>query len=262
MDKEILNTPVRRPLFLISNDDGYNYGGIQALIAVARQLGDVVVVAPGTHQSGMASAITTTAPVTAGRLIDEPGFTVWTVNGTPADCVKLACDQLLRDRLPDLVLTGINHGFNAGLSTIYSGTMGCAFEGLAHGLPSIAFSLGSYALDADFSPCVPYIRRIVERVLEFGMPAGVCLNVNFPVGEILGLRVTTTAMGRWINEYEHRVNPSGMDYYWIQGDYRCDDPRDTATDIYWLDRGWATVTPCHLDQTDHATMSQISELLL
>ena len=256
-----MTTDTPRPLILISNDDGYTYAGIQTLIEVARPLADIVVVAPAQHQSGMASAITTSAPVMATKISEEPGFTVWSVKGTPADCVKLACDQLLEGLTPQLVLSGINHGYNAGLSTIYSGTMGAAFEGLAHGLPSIAFSLGDYALDADFKPCRPYIARIIGQALAHGIPAGVCLNVNFPTGEIQGLKVTTTAMGRWIKEYDHRVNPFGNDYYWIQGDYVCDDPADTSTDMYWLERGWGTVTPCRLDQTAHSALPAVAHLL-
>ena len=122
----------KRPLILISNDDGYDYDGIQALIGIAREMGDVVVVAPQQHQSGMGSAITISRPLRAYKTVNEPGYQVWLVDGTPTDCVKMALDQLMPDRWPDLLLSGINHGLNTGVNTVYSGTMGAVFEGAAH----------------------------------------------------------------------------------------------------------------------------------
>ncbi len=252
---------VKRPLILISNDDGMEFAGIQCLIKVARKHGDVVVVAPLLHQSGMSSAITILTPLRAFKVKEEPGLTVYRVAGTPVDCVKLAYNNLLNGRQPDLALSGINHGYNMGVSTLYSGTMGVAFEALAHHTPTVAFSIGIYTIDADFSHCLPLIDDIIGRVLAHGLPRGVCLNVNFPPGEIKGVKVTTTAMGKWTNEYEHRVDPHGMDYYWMQGNYVPDNPDDNTTDIYCTQRGYASVTPCHIDQTDHAAMPQIEDLL-
>ena len=248
---------------MISNDDGMGYGGIHALIDVARRIGDVVVVAPAHHQSGMASAITCTSPLRAAKVTSEPGYEVWHVTGTPTDCVKLAIDHLLEGRRPTIVLSGINHGYNAGVSTMYSGTMGVVFEAAVHGVPAIAFSHGQYSQDIDFEPCKPLIESIVRLALQRGLPKGVCLNVNFPREghDFKGIRVTTTAMGYWDQEYEHRVDPHGFDYYWLTGRYVCDDPDDDTTDMYWLPRGWVTVTPCHVDQTDHKSMSEIAELL-
>ena len=129
-----------RPLILISNDDGYDYDGMKALISVARDFGDLVVVAPLQHQSGMGSAVTISRPLRAYKQSEEPGMTVWLVDGTPTDCVKMALDQLLDGRTPDLLLSGINHGLNTGVNTVYSGTMGAVFEGTAHQVTSVAFS--------------------------------------------------------------------------------------------------------------------------
>ena len=254
----------KRPLILISNDDGYNYNGIQSLIKVARTMADVFVVAPAVHQSGKSSAITFVNPVRTTLLKQEPGLTVYLATGTPADCVKLALSQLMADHMPDLVLAGINHGYNSGLNTLYSGTMACAFEGILHGVPSVAFSYGDYSSDADTSVCEEVVRHVTERVLKDGLPKDVCLNVNIPKmdGPFKGMKVTTGDMGRWVNEWEHRVDPTGRDYYWLTGEFEIADKNEGLTDYYWLERGYVTVTPTHVDQTDFASMKVISDLLL
>ena len=252
-----------RPLILISNDDGYNYNGIQSLIKVARTMGDVFVVAPAVHQSGKSSAITFVNPVRTTRIAQEEGFTAYLATGTPADCVKLALSQLMADRLPDVVLAGINHGYNSGLNTLYSGTMACAFEGVLHGVPSVAFSYGDYSADADTSICEPWVRHVTQRVLKSGLPKDVCLNVNIPHTneELKGLKVTTGDMGRWINEWEHRIDPTGRDYYWLTGEFDIADKDEGLSDYYWLQRGYVSVTPTHVDQTDFDSMAAISDLL-
>ena len=198
----------KRPLILISNDDGYDYDGIQALIGVAREFGDLVVVAPQQHQSGMGSAITISRPLRAYKIVEEAGLTAWLVDGTPTDCVKMALDQLLDGRVPDLLLSGINHGLNTGVNTVYSGTMGAVFEGAAHHVTSVAFSYARYETHVDFTPTLPWVRQIIARVLEKGLPSDVCLNVNMPYcDQIQGIKVTTAAMGCWRDEYEQPADP-------------------------------------------------------
>lgn len=252
----------KRPLILISNDDGYDYDGMQALISVARDFGDLVVVAPLHHQSGMGSAITIYRPLRAHKRSEEPGLTVWQVDGTPTDCVKMALDQLLDGRTPDLLLSGINHGLNTGVNTVYSGTMGAVFEGAAHHVNSVAFSYARYETKVDFTPTLPWVRQIIARVLERGLPDEVCLNVNMPsCDKIQGVKVTRAGMGCWREEYEHRVDPFGHDYYWTTGRYVMDHPDDPTTDIYNLERGWIAATPCRVDQTAHDQLAAIHTLL-
>ena len=254
-----------RPLILISNDDGYHYNGIQSLIKVARRYGDVFVAAPAVHQSGKSSAISLDTPVRALLVHQEKGFTAYEITGTPADSVKLALSQLMTDRQPDLVLAGINHGYNMGISSLYSGTMACVYEGIMHGVPSIAFSYGVFTRDADTDACQPLIDQVLKSVLAKGLPEGVCLNVNIPPftqGDIKGLKVTTSDLGRWVNEWEKREHPMGGDYYWMTGDYEMADENDDRTDMYWLRRHYATVTPCHIDQTDHESLGKIADRLL
>lgn len=255
-------TDTERPLILVSNDDGYNFPGIKTLIQLAQEFGDVVVVAPLHHQSGMGSAITIMTPLRAHKISQEPGLTVWAVDGTPTDCVKIALDQLLQGRRPTLLLSGVNHGLNTGVNTVYSGTMGVAFEGAAHHVTSVAFSYGSHDIKADITHTVPFMRQIIARVLDKGLPQDVCLNVNMPHDKpIQGIKVTTAAMGYWSDEYERRTDPSGRDYYWMTGRYQMDHPDDQSTDLHWLERGWIAVTPCRVDQTAHDHLATINNLL-
>ena len=255
----------KRPLILISNDDGYHYNGIHSLIKVAQRYGDMFVAAPAEHQSGKSSAISLDRPVRAHLVEKREGYTAFEVSGTPADCVKLAISQLMADRQPDLVLAGINHGYNMGISSLYSGTMACVYEGIMHGVPSVAFSYGVFTRNADTAPCEPLVEQVLQRVLEKGLPKDVCLNVNIPPfseGPVKGLKVTTSDLGRWVNEWEKRSHPMGGEYYWMTGDYEMQDENDDRTDMYWLRRQYATVTPCHIDQTDHASIDAINDLLL
>ena len=255
----------KRPLFLISNDDGYQYNGISSLIKVAQRYGDVFVAAPAEHQSGKSSAISLDRPVRAHLLEQREGYTAYEITGTPADCVKLAISQLMTDRKPDYVLAGINHGYNMGISTLYSGTMACAYEGIMHGVPAVAFSYGLHGRDTDASVCEPLVDQVLQRVLQGKLPQGVCLNVNIPPmteEPVKGLKVTISDLGRWVNEWEKHKHPMGGDYWWMTGNYEMLDDDDDMTDMYWLRRHYATVTPCHIDQTDHQSLGAISDLLL
>ena len=249
----------QRPLIIIGNDDGYNFGGIQQLTAIAQKFGDVIVAAPESHQSGKSSAISMDTPVRARLVTQQSGLTVYAISGTPTDCLKLAIDQLIGDRKPTLVLSGINHGFNTGISTLYSGTMGVAFEAVVHHIPAIAFSYGDYTRDANFSACLPLIEHIIAYALENPLPNNICLNVNFPKTDspIKGLKVTKTDMGLWENEFQPDNDAFDRPLFWMSGNYREADPNDAGTDIYWIKRGYATVTPCRVDQTAHDFLDKI-----
>jgi 5'-nucleotidase len=255
----------KRPLILISNDDGYHFNGIHSLIKVAQRYGDLFVAAPVEHQSGKSSAISLDRPVRAQLVEQREGFTAYEISGTPADCVKLAISQLMTDRKPDLVLAGINHGFNMGISTLYSGTMACVYEGIMHGVPSVAFSYGLHGRETVTTGCEPLVDQVLQRVLKGGLPKDVCLNVNIPPmteHPVKGLKVTISDLGRWVNEWEKRDHPMGGNYYWMTGDYEMLDDNDDRTDMYWLRRHYATVTPCHIDQTDYQSLKAVSDLLL
>ncbi|MBQ7421285.1 MAG: 5'/3'-nucleotidase SurE, partial [Prevotella sp.] len=179
-----------KPLILISNDDGYQSGGIRYLVDFLKDLGEILVCAPESGRSGYACAFSATPPLYLNRRDNIPEAKVWSCSGTPVDCVKIALDQLTSNRWPDLVIGGINHGDNSTVNTHYSGTMGVAMEGCMKYIPSIAFSSCDYNPDADLSYLRDYVRKITIRVLAEGLPRGVCLNVNFPkVNRFSGLKV-------------------------------------------------------------------------
>lgn len=251
-----------RPYIFVSNDDGYNAAGINTLVEVAMEFGDVLVAAPLNHQSGKASSITTLDPMRAIKKEEREGLTSYAVMGTPADCAKLGLGVLAGGRKVDLVLAGINHGLNHGNSVLYSGTLGVVFEGVMAGIPSVAFSYDNYSPDAAFHSCIPIMRHVIERVIKHGMPQDVALNVNIPCcHHIEGIKTAVTAPGAWTNSWDHRTAPHGFDYYWMLGEYVETDPDDCRTDAYWLRRNFATVTPVHIDQTDFNAISQVDELL-
>ena len=250
-----------RPFILISNDDGYQAKGLRSLVDMVRHLGDVVVCAPDGPRSGYACAFSATTPLTLTQRHSEEGVEVWSCNGTPVDCVKMALDNLL-PRRPDVILGGINHGDNASVNAHYSGTMGVVIEGCMKYIPSVAYSLCDYHEDADFEPLRPYVDRFTRQVLQQGLPQGVCLNVNFPVlGEkdYHGVRVCRMSPGTWYNETTRCEHPRGGHYYWMVGSFRNDAPEATDTDRWALDHGYVAITPTRIDVTATEHLQQIME---
>ena len=253
--------PQRKPLIFIGNDDGYQADGLEFLIGIARQYGEVFISSPSTHQSGKSSALTVDVPLHATLFAEEEGLTAYHVSGTPVDSMKLAVSNLM-PRRPDIVLSGINHGYNSGNSAIYSGTMGVVFEGSFLGVPSIGFSYGEYTAHPDFSSCEPVVRRMIELAVAGKLPTDVCYNVNIPkCRQVEGVKVVAAAPGRWTEEYDCRIDPHGRKYYWLTGNYVPSEPDNDQQDLYWLQRGYATVVPCRADQTAHSAISAISELI-
>ena len=241
----------KRPLILISNDDGYEAKGINELITMVRDMGDVIVCAPDGPRSGQACAFSATIPLMLTLRRQEAGVEVWSCNGTPVDCVKMALANIC-DRKPDLVIGGINHGDNASVNTHYAGTMGVTMEGCMKYIPSVAFSLCDYRADADFRPLTSYIRKITQQVLVEGLPMGVCLNVNFPLAEAFkGVKICRMSRGSWYNETSRFHHPRGYDYWWMVGHYHNDEPEATDTDRWALDNGYVAITPTRIDVTDY-----------
>lgn len=237
-----------RPLILLTNDDGVYAKGLKEVTEVMRLFGDIVVVAPDSPRSGMSHAITVDRPLRVNKLEEEDGLTVYSCTGTPVDCVKLACNQLL-DRLPDFVISGINHGANSSVSILYSGTMGGAIEGCIHGIPSIGFSLNDYDTDADFARSKVAVARIFQVVAEHGLPDGVCLNVNIPKGEVKGINFCRQTRGKWEEEFEHRTDPHGRSYYWLTGYFNNAEAEARDTDDFAMKNGYVSVVPVTIDLT-------------
>ena len=245
-----------RPLILVSNDDGYKAKGINCLVDVLKELGDVVVVAPHTGRSGKGCAITSETPIKVELVSREDGVEVYSCTGTPCDCVKVAFHSVL-GRTPDIVVGGINHGDNSAVNAHYSGTMGVVLEGCMKGVPSVAFSLCSHDADADFTPTYDVIRRVVSNVLERGLPVGSCLNVNFPdTPEYAGVKICRQAVGRWVNEWESHEHPRGGQWWWLTGDFVVDE-EDIEADRVALTSNYVAITPTKIDFTDYGLLETL-----
>lgn len=252
-----------RPLILVTNDDGITAGGIAALVEVAKRYGDVLVVAPDSPQSAQGHAITISQPIFV-RESDALGDDIeaYECSGTPVDCVKLAKSVLLAGRVPDLCLSGINHGSNAAINILYSGTLSAAMEASLEGIPSIGFSFLNYRADANFDVCLPYVHRLVEFVLSNGMEEGSLYNVNIPdlpAEEIRGLKVCRQAEARWVEEYTKNEDPRGRPYYWLTGKFVNEDER-TDTDAYALEHGYVSLVPSVHDLTNHRALTSLQTI--
>ncbi len=246
----------KKPLILVVNDDGVNAKGINELIDVVRNFGDVVVIAPETPQSGKSAAITVDKPLRATIVKKTDGLTIYQCNGTPVDCVKLGFNQLLETK-PDYVVSGINHGANSSISVLYSGTVGGAIEGCLHGVPSIAFSLDDYSPDADFSRAKIVSAKILQLVLENGLPGFTCLNVNIPTGKPNGIKVGRQARGKWMEEFEKRTDPHNRDYFWLSGYFKSFEDETNDSDIYALENNFVSVVPVSVDMTCYQLLEDL-----
>lgn len=247
------------PLILVSNDDGIDAPGIRSLAGAMRSIGDVVVVAPDAQQSAVGHALTVSLPLRATRVDREPGMTEWAVSGTPADCVKLGVKRLL-ERTPDLIVSGINHGRNTAVSLIYSGTVSAATEGTVMGIPSVAFSLDSFASNVDFMNASHVAVWLARKVLQQGLPRGVLLNVNVPnvtADRVRGVRIAPQGDSYWDDIYEERTDPMGRPYYWLSGHNVLVGPPGSDDEL--LTEGFVTITPVHYRLTDDPMMATLRE---
>lgn len=246
----------RKPLIFVTNDDGYEAGGIKALIECVSQLGDVVVVAPDGPRSGMSSAITSLQPLRVNLLCERDNVKLYVCNGTPVDCVKLGINEIA-ERKPDLVVTGINHGSNAAISVLYSGTMGAAMEGCIFKVPSIGFSLLDHNAKADFNEAHKVVVDISRKVLEEGLPIGTCLNVNIPKGKYNGIKICHQTRGQWVDEFLHSKDGLKKDIYWLTGRFQDDEPNTPDSDEWALAHGYVSIVPVKIDMTDYQLLARL-----
>lgn len=249
-----------KPLILVTNDDGITAPGIRTLISVMNEIGDVVVVAPDAPQSGMGHAITVNTTLRCNPItVDEGPQLEYSCSGTPADCVKMAVNEILNKK-PDLCVSGINHGANSSINVIYSGTMSAAVEAGIEGVPAIGFSLLDYNWDADFEACKEFVRNITLNVLKHKLPEGVVLNVNIPSlkrAEIKGVKICRQALGNWKEDFDKRVSPQGENYYWLTGKFvNLDQGEDT--DLWALENGYVSMVPVQFDLTAHHYIQKLN----
>jgi 5'-nucleotidase len=250
----------KRPLILVTNDDGITAPGIRTLIAVMAEIGEVVVVAPDSPQSGMGHAITVNNTLYLNKVSAENAeVTEYNCSGTPVDCVKLAVHEILKCK-PDLCVSGINHGSNSSINVIYSGTMSAAVEAGIEGIPAIGFSLGDFSWNADFEAVKPFVKKIALQVLEHSLPEGTVLNVNFPKlkkDEIKGIKICRQAKAMWMEKFDKRKTPYGKDYYWLTGEFVNQD-RGEDTDEFALANGYVSVVPVQFDMTAHHAIQHLN----
>jgi 5'-nucleotidase len=248
-------------LILVTNDDGVNAKGISELTAIAMKFGKVVVVAPDRGQSGMSHSVSLSEPIYLNKIKSEQGLEIYSCSGTPVDSVKIALHKIL-DTAPDLIISGINHGSNASVSAIYSGTIGAAREGSLNGIPSIGFSLLNHAHDADFSASIIYAEKIIEKALQNGIPKRTCLNVNvpnIPKEQVKGVKICRQTHGKWVEEFDYRTSPSNKDYYWLTGKFSNFEPEATDTDEWALENNYVAVVPIEIDLTSYSVLETLSK---
>lgn len=249
-----------KPIILVTNDDSYRARGIAALIEAVQPFGYVVVVAPSQPQSGMSHAITVNVPLRMEKIDSNDHLEYYVVTGTPVDCVKLANSQLFKDRKPDLLVSGINHGANSSASVVYSGTMAATIEGCLYEIPSIGFSLLDFSRNADFTAAKHFVQMIVKNVLEHGIDKDTCLNVNIPklsLDEILGVRICRQNKGVWREEFDRRLDPANREYFWLTGEFYNLEPDAEDTDEWALHHKYVSVVPVQVDMTDYRAIDRL-----
>ena len=250
----------KRPLILVTNDDGISAPGIRALISVMEELGEVVVVAPDSPQSAMGHAITINNTLHLNKISKENSTVLeYSCSGTPVDCVKMAVNEILK-RKPDLCVSGVNHGSNSSINVIYSGTMSAAVEAGIEGIPAIGFSLLDYSWNADFETIKPILKKIAEQVLKNGMVEGTVLNVNLPklpFKDIRGIKICRQAKAMWQEKFDKRVTPFGKEYYWLSGEFINMD-KGEDTDEWALANNYVSIVPVQFDLTAHHAIANLN----
>ncbi len=258
-----MNLEAEDRLILVTNDDGLYASGLRTLMEVMEEFGKVVVISTVESMSGMSQALTVKTPLRVKLLEENEKHRIYACNGTPTDSIKIAINQLL-ERLPDVVVSGINHGSNASVSVLYSGTMAAALEGCLYGIDSAGFSMNDSSRNPDFSICRKYIRIIMEMIAGKSLPRGVCLNVNIPAssdGEIKGIKVCRQARGNWREEFEKRKDPMGKTYYWLTGFFCNQEPDSEDTDEWALANNYVSVVPVTVDMTAYDYLDELNNRL-
>ena len=256
----------QRTIFL-TNDDSYLSKGFRHAVALASEFGHVIAIAPDRVQSGMSQAITINTPLFLRQVEHSENVEIYALSGTPVDCAKLAFDHFFAERKIDLVISGINHGSNAAVNVMYSGTMGAAIESSFYGVPSIGLSLDDHDADADFTGAVEYGRRIIAGVLAAAdrLPRPLCLNVNVPrcaAKEIEGIRLCRQTRGFWREDFYARQDPHGRDYFWLTGAFQNAEPEAEDTDEWALAHRYVAVVPVQVDMTDYRMLRSLAEVTL
>lgn len=245
---------------LITNDDGIHARGIAELAEAVRPFAQVTIVAPSDPRSGASNQITSNLPIRLIEVEQQIGLARYKCSGTPTDCVKLALNTLFKEEKPDLILSGINLGRNDGVCVFYSGTIGAALEGAIAGIPSIALSRDRHDDLGSFEHCKGFVERTLHWLAQNPLPATTLLSINFPHDGSKGVKFVRHATGRFVDEYVQSADASGTPVYWMQGE-QIDPNQRTDTDLYWLEKGYTTITPLQLDLTDYQYLKGMEEAI-
>ena len=243
---------------VVVNDDGWGTAGIRLLAKEMTKLGHVTVVCPDSPRSGFGAAISAANPMYLRRIEEHDlnGAEVYVTNGTPADCIKIAREELFPDKQIDLVVSGINHGSNAAVNAMYSGTIGACLVAAEKGIPAVGWSIDSHAMDVDLHWIQPFLAEVTQHLYEEGIAPRTCFNINAPVGEIEGIRWTRQCVGHWANELIPLTElPEGVDKGWkLGGEFINDEPSATDTDLWAMSHQLLSITPLTIDWTDYGSL--------
>ena len=259
---------MHHPIIFVTNDDGYQAKGIHVLIEEMCKIGTVIAIAPRVGKSGMSHAITFNEPLRLRKIESAENFSFYEFSGTPVDCVKMGLDKFFKTTVkPDLLVSGINHGSNASICSIYSGTVGAAREGAINGIPSIAFSLTDFHADADFEPYRLHIQTIARAMIEQNtLNTNVFLNVNFPKVEhtedLKEIKICRQTKGVWIEEFDKRTDPQNVDYFWLMGHFDNYEPDAKDSDEYLLKQKHTTVVPLKIESTDMEALEKLKTMII
>lgn len=254
----------RERLIFVTNDDSFRAKGFAAAIEVAREFGRVVAVAPESVQSGKSQAITIYDPLYLEPRHESEGVEIYSLSGTPVDCAKFAFDHMFREQKVDLVISGINHGSNAGTNVLYSGTMGAAIEGSFYGCPAVGLSLTDHDAEADFEAAKHYAREIISWVLNNPAGENLCLNVNvpnIPLSEIKGMRICRQCRGIWLDEFAPMPQQDNKRGYMISGAFSNEEPEAQDTDEWALANGYVSIVPVQIDMTHYKQMEYLERMI-
>jgi len=244
-------------MIVLCNDDGFNADGIRTIYKELVKFTDVVIVAPETEQSAMGHAISLSQPLKVRKVIENNQFIGYAINGTPADCIKIATNVLFKES-PAMVVSGVNHGGNLGTCAIYSGTVSAATEATIEGIPAIAVSLNTFD-KYDFKLAAEFGAKLAKMVLEKGLPQGVALNINIPAvprSEVKGVSITRQGKSRVIETFDKRIDPRKNDYYWYAGEMHFEEV-DNEADCFQVSNNYISITPIHFDLTNYKTIDEL-----
>ena len=248
----------KRPLILVTNDDGINAPGIKYLVNIMSLIGDVVVVAPDSPKSATSQAITINSPLFVSRCSNHSVAKLeYQISGTPADCIKFGVNEILGKK-PDICVSGINHGSNSSVNVLYSGTVAAAIEAGIQGIPAIGFSFLDYSWNAKFDHLKEIIVKITLNAIKNKLPNDVVLNINFPKSKVKGVRICRQANAHWKERFYKRENPMGKEYFWLTGDFINND-KSNETDEYALKKGYVSVVPIKFDLTATDYISELKK---